>query len=220
MPDSALPTSGVQPEIPPAAGSFRYTLDGSRWELSDGLVALLAGDAPVGDDGTATATTPVVPDCTPLDTADIRAAMERVAAGTHPTASRHRITDRANRSRHVVIVGERATSAEGDVVGVTGYVVDVTAVYDEALERLDTEVTDFVENRSVIEQAKGMMMLAYGFGDRHAYDVLAWRSQHTNTKVRVIAAAVVRQIPSSVSLGDSDRSAFDHILLTAHENEN
>lgn len=220
MADSAPPTSGVQPEIPPTAGSFRYTLDGSRWELSDGLAALLTGDAVLGEDGTATATTPVVPDAAPLDTADIRAAMDRLVSGGPATASRHRITDRANRSRHIVIVGEPFTSAEGDVVGVTGYVVDVTAVFDEALETLDAEVTDFVENRSVIEQAKGMMMLAYGFGDQHAYDVLAWRSQHTNTKVRVIAAAVVREVPSSVSLGDSDRSAFDHILLTAHENEN
>lgn len=220
MADSAPPTSGVQPEVPPTAGSFRYTLDGSRWELSDGLVALLDGEPSRGSDGTATATTSVEPDVAPLDTADIRAAMERLATSGRPNASRHRIVDRAHRSRHVVIVGDRVTSAEGDVTGVTGYVVDVTAVFDEALETLDAEVSDFVENRSVIEQAKGMMMLAYGFGDRHAYDVLAWRSQHTNTKVRVIAAAVVRQIPSSVSLGDSDRSAFDHILLTAHEYEN
>lgn len=220
MADSAHPTSGVQPEVPQTAGAFRYTLHDSRWELSDGLTALLDGVGSADEDGTAAATTPVGSDAIPLDTADIRAAMDRLAAAGHATASRHRITDRANRSRHVVIVGDRVTSEDGDVVGVTGYVVDVTAVFDEALENLDAEVSDFVQHRSVIEQAKGMMMLAYGFGDRHAYDVLAWRSQHTNTKVRVLAAAVVREVPSTVSLGDSDRTAFDNILLTAHENEN
>lgn len=219
MADAAHPTSGVQPEVPPTAGAFRYSLADSRWELSDSLIALLDGAGSADEDQTAAHTTPVDTDAGPLDTADIRAAMDRLAAAGHPTASRHRITDRANGSRHVVIVGDRVTSDDGTVVGVAGFVVDVTAVFDEALENLDAEVSDFVEHRSVIEQAKGMMMLAYGFGDRHAYDVLAWRSQHTNTKVRVLAAAVVREVPSSVSLGDSDRSAFDNILLTAHEND-
>ncbi|MBE7159700.1 MAG: ANTAR domain-containing protein [Williamsia herbipolensis] len=219
MADSAHPTSGVQPEVPPTAGAFRYVLADSRWELSASLTALLDGAGAPREDETSAPTTPVDSTAGPLDTADIRAAMERLAAAGRPSATRHRITDRANVPRHVVIVGDRVTTDDGAVVGVSGYVVDVTTVFDEALENLDAEVSDFVEHRSVIEQAKGMMMLAYGFGDRHAYDVLAWRSQHTNTKVRVLAAAVVRDVPSSVTLGDSDRAAFDNILLTAHEND-
>ncbi len=104
-----------------------------RWELSDGSCRTAGRGAIRGSDGTATATTSVEPDVAPLDTADIRAAMERLATSGRPNASRHRIVDRAHRSRHVVIVGDRVTSAEGDVTGVTGYVVDVTAVFDEAL---------------------------------------------------------------------------------------
>ena len=154
----------------------------------------------------------------PLDVDHVRAAMDAVRADARVSASRHRITDRSGRERHVVMVGEPLRSRDGGVVGVAGHVVDVTPVVVETQDRLDLAVRDFVEHRSVIEQAKGMMMLAYGFGETHAYDVLAWRSQHTNTKVRALAAAVVREAPSTVSLGDADRAAFDRILLTAHEN--
>jgi AmiR/NasT family two-component response regulator len=46
----------------------------------------------------------------------------------------------------------------------------------------------------VIEQAKGMLMLAYGLGAVAAFDLLRWRSQETNVKLRRLARQIVRAV--------------------------
>ncbi len=41
-------------------------------------------------------------------------------------------------------------------------------------------VAQIAENRATIEQAKGMLMLIYNIPADRAFDILRWRSQHTN----------------------------------------
>lgn len=41
--------------------------------------------------------------------------------------------------------------------------------------------------RAAIEQAKGVLIAAYGISAERAFDVLVWRSQETNLKVRDLA---------------------------------
>jgi hypothetical protein len=52
---------------------------------------------------------------------------------------------------------------------------------------------EFVDNRAVIEQAKGMLMLLYGLDDQAAFEWLRRQSQHTNVKLRVLAAHLVSE---------------------------
>lgn len=49
-----------------------------------------------------------------------------------------------------------------------------------------------VERRAVIEQAKGQLMLTLHVDEQQAFELLRAESQHTNTKLRDVAARIVR----------------------------
>jgi hypothetical protein len=91
------------------------------------------------------------------------------------------------------------------------------------LERnLQDEVTAAIalitDHRADIEQAKGMLMLIHGIADSQAaFELLRWRSQETNTKLRVLARQVIADF-----VGVSGRetlptqTTYDNLFLTAH----
>ena len=103
------------------------------------------------------------------------------------------------------------------MIGTHGYYVDVTPSERERQDQVTAAVTIIAAERAAIEQAKGMLMLIYGMDDSAAFEVLKWRSQETNTKLRLLARQVAADF---VALSDSDtlpaRSAYDTLLLTAH----
>jgi hypothetical protein len=69
----------------------------------------------------------------------------------------------------------------------------------------------------VIEQAKGMLMLIYRITSDSAFELLKWRSQETNTKLRPLAEQIVRDFLELRYDEDlPPRSAYDRLLLTAH----
>ena len=53
-------------------------------------------------------------------------------------------------------------------------------------------MADIAEARSGIEQAKGMLMLIYRINADSAFELLKWRSQETNTKLRVLAEQIAK----------------------------
>ena len=46
------------------------------------------------------------------------------------------------------------------------------------------------ETRAAIEQAKGALMITYGLDEDEAFALLRWHSQHSNIKLRDIAAGI------------------------------
>ena len=78
-------------------------------------------------------------------------------------------------------------------------------------------VAEIADNRAVIEQAKGVLMYVYQVDADAAFDVLKWRSQETNVKLRALAEQLLTDIRT---LGHDDsasyRSIFDRLLLTTH----
>ena len=48
-------------------------------------------------------------------------------------------------------------------------------------------IVSVVEDRAVIEQAKGVLMAVYCIDAQAAFDLLRWGSQYTNTELRVMA---------------------------------
>lgn len=106
--------------------------------------------------------------------------------------SRHRITDASGRTRTVLSLGAGVCDARGAVTAVEGYYVDVT----DALRReIDSESHDAVAraavSRAVIEQAKGILIVAYGLDAHAAFELLRWQSQHRNVKLRALATGLV-----------------------------
>jgi hypothetical protein len=62
-----------------------------------------------------------------------------------------------------------------------------------------------------------MLMLVYRISADSAFELLRWRSQETNTKLRSLAEQIARDF---LALAYDEtlppRSAYDRLLLTAH----
>jgi PAS domain S-box-containing protein len=194
-------------------GSFRYLMADNRWEWSD-TVARMHGYEP----GTVTPTTELILSHKhPEDKPTVAEIIEQVLQHGAAFSSRHRIIDTKGNTRLVVVVGERLRDAQGQVIGTTGFYIDITEAFDADLQRTVSQVVATVEeNRAVINQAMGIIMWTYGISADRAFDVLSWRSKETNTKLRYIAAQFLADL-STTPPSTTTRADVDHALLTAHE---
>lgn len=59
-------------------------------------------------------------------------------------------------------------------------------------------------------------MWTCGVSAERAFDVLTWRSQHTNTKLRRIAAQFLADLTAGSPPEPKARDTVDRLLLTAH----
>lgn len=184
-------------------GRFRFYLDGQRWEWSEN-VERLHGYEP----GTVTPTTELLLSHKhPDDRPQVAAVLERVADG-EPFSSRHRIIDTAGRTHWVIVIGDRMLDDAGDVIGTSGFYVDYT---DTMQSDISAAVSKVAEARAEIEQAKGLLMAAYGISADRAFDILVWRSQETNVKVRDLARRFLAAMAGTLTAGT--RMQVDHALL-------
>lgn len=189
---------------PQQVGTFRFFLDGERWEWSD-AVACMHGYEP----GTVHPTTELLllhkhPD----DRERVAAVLEEVFTG-RPFSSRHRIIDAKGHTHTVVVVGDRMLAGNGEVIGTSGFYVDVT---DSLGSDISTVLSHVAASRASIEQAKGVLMATYGISEQRAFDILVWRSQESNLKVRDVAARFLQAIAGKAS--PDTLSHVDHALLT------
>jgi len=198
----------------PLAGSFKYHAREDRWEWSD-EVAVMHGYEP----GTVTPTTELVlAHKHPDDKPTVAQLIEQVRRLGIPFSSRHRIIDTAGRIHVVVVVGDRWKDDAGEVVGTTGFYIDVTEEFDADVRRsLDEVVAIIAVRRATINQAIGMLMLAHGLSADEAFEVLARRSQATNVKLRDLAAQFVKDVAATSRLGPGVATRLDDILSTVHE---
>ena len=125
---------------------------------------------------------------------DRAAAVELITAAVtagKPFCSRHRILDAQQRVHTVVTIGEGVRGDEGQIVRVCGYFIDVTdSLHRDLAAATKIAVEGAAESRAAIEQAKGALMITYGLDEDEAFALLRWHSQHTNIKLRDIAAGI------------------------------
>jgi PAS domain S-box-containing protein len=204
-----------RPESPwPSVGTFRYLARDNRWEWS-AAVAKMYGYEP----GTVEPTTELIlshkhPDDKPA----VTELIEQVRRHGLPFSSRHRIIDTHGKIHLVVVVGDRLFDEGGQIIGTTGFYVDVTDEFDaDVRHSLDEVVATIARNRAVINQAIGILMLAYGIPAEKAFDMLAWRSKQTNVKLRHIAARFVADVTAASLVSPPARDEIDRILHAAHQ---
>jgi PAS domain S-box-containing protein len=193
----------IGPGDPQRVGRFRFFLSDRRWEWSD-AVAQMHGYPP----GAMTPTTELLLSHKhPDDRPRIAALLDRVLDG-EPFSSRHRILDTTGHTHWVIVVGDRMRDQAGAVVGTSGFYIDVT----EAVQSdVTSVVSQVVEARAQIEQAKGVLMAAYGITADRAFDILVWRSQETNIKVRELASRFLAAMAGK--LPDDTGKHIDQVLL-------
>lgn len=194
-------------------GWVRYFFTDDRWEWSD-EVARMHGYEP----GTVTPTTELVLSHKhPEDRQDVATLLARIRNTREAFSSRHRIRDVDGRVHHVVVVGNQLRDDDGEVVGSHGFYVDLTGEVATAQERVSHEVEDIAARRSAIDQAKGMLMMIYSIDEDAAFDLLRWRSQETNVKLRDLAQQIATDFLAVPHDGAMPaRSVYDGLLMTAH----
>ena len=194
-------------------GSFQYLATVGRWEWSD-AVARMHGYAP----GEVTPTTELILSHKhPEDKPAVSEVIDQVLQHGAVFSSRHRIIDTAGNEHVVVVVGDQLTDGDGEILGTRGFYIDITESADAELQRSVTEVVAEVEERrAIINQAIGIIRMAYGVSADQAFEVLTWRSQATNVKLRKIADRFVEEL-SGKPTARATRSDVDHVLLTVHE---
>ena len=192
-------------------GSFRYLRAEDRWEWS-GAVAQMHGYAP----GQIQPTTALVMSHKhPDDAANVARLIEAMTGQGRPFSSRHRIIDTRGRIHPVVVIGERLCDADGNVLGSQGLYVDLSDVDGDGT--VEDAIADFTEHRALIEQAKGILMMTYGISAERAFDILVWRSQETNTKLRKLACQLIEDFTTDLQVPSGIRERADQLLLTTHE---
>lgn len=212
----------VEPEIkaasktetgePPRAGSFLYHRADDRWEWSE-AVACMHGYK----HGTISPTTDLVQSHQhPDDRSAVAQTLLTIRTCGGQFSSRHRIVDTGGRIKSVVMVGKNTQDEHGQITGSAGFYIEVTDILDESAvrESIDEAVAQFVRSRGVIEQAKGILMVVYGIPADRAFDILVWRSQETNVKVREMAERLVTLVLADFDVPDQIRTRFHHLLLT------
>jgi ANTAR domain/PAS fold len=194
-------------------GGFRFWFVGQRWEWSD-EVARMHGYEP----GAVTPTTELLlAHKHPDDRRHVQELLDQALHSGRSFSSRHRFLDTQNREHTVLVLADRMLDEGGAVVGTEGYYVDLTDTFDDARrDALNESLPDLFAARAAIEQAKGALMLVYGVGADQAFELLQWRSQQTNTKLRALAAQVVAEFETVQTRQDDLRRQFDHLLLTVH----
>lgn len=113
-----------------------------------------------------------------------------------PYSCYHRIIDARNKERSVVVAGDSAKDTAGNVIRLQGFLVDLTET-----RRRDSSadarraVEGATRHRAAIEQAKGVLMLAYGIDSDAAFAILRSCSLDSNIKVNVIAERLAAELP-------------------------
>jgi PAS domain S-box-containing protein len=195
-------------------GWFRFYFADEHWEWSP-QVERMHGYEPATVQPT---TGLVLSHKHPDDYGQVAATLDEIRRTAAAFSTRHRIIDTHGEVHHVVVVGDQLYDDSGAVIGTHGFYVDVTPSMREAHDELVTEaVAEIAEARSGIEQAKGMLMLVYRISAESAFELLKWRSQETNIKLRTLAAQIAKDF---VSLDYDEvlpaRGVYDRLLLTAH----
>jgi hypothetical protein len=149
---------------------------------------------------------------------DDRSRLSRTAAvalhAGRPFASAHRIVDPHGRSRSVVVTGQGRHDDAGVVAQVVGYVLDVSPVTREALDReAQRAVGRALVTAAAVEQAKGAVIVTRGLAEADAADLLGEVAARAGVPVQVAASQVV----AALTRGTGDASErLDQALAAVH----
>nr|WP_033325968.1 PAS and ANTAR domain-containing protein [Promicromonospora sukumoe] len=189
MNDSQPSPNSVEAALAPGqeapVGRYRLELSTGRWAWSD-EVFLMHGFQP----GEVVPTTELVlAHKHPDDRERVDHVMRDATATGRPFSSVHRIRDAQGTIRTLTVTGQATRDPQsGAVTEIRGYFIDVTAANREsAAQQASSFIQASSANRAPIEQAKGVLMVAFGIDDPTAFDRLRVASNQLNVPVRDLA---------------------------------
>ena len=188
-------SGGDAPASRPAlVGRYTYRPKTDEWWWSDNMFRIHGFDP-----GSVVPTTDLVMRHIHPDDVD-RAweSREAVVEEKEPYSFLHRLIT-ATRAEQVVLAAGHLEDDDGEPV-VNGHLIDITDVRADAVnDELDSAVSEFVGQRAVIEQAKGVLMQLYSVDADTAWALLRAFSADTNRKVRDIAGILTTAASEDVT---------------------
>ena len=151
----------------------------------------------------------------PEDREQIAHRLTEIRDNHQSFSSRHRIIATDGSVRHVIVVADTA-DASGVAVGTQGFYVDVTPTEHSDRERMSARNPPRSPRIGPSSSRPGHADGRLRITADAAFDLLRWRSQDANVKLRRLAEQVVSDFVGLVQREESPtRAAYDNLLLTA-----
>jgi PAS domain S-box-containing protein len=198
---SQLAFDGTPNKTP--VGYFTYLVRDDHWAWSAGLYEL-HGYQP---DEVEVTTELMLQHKHPEDVARTLDVLETVIRDAAPFSCYHRIIDAQGRVRYVLSVGRGLQGVDERVEQVTGFFVDLTEVRrSETQHELDAALVEISKTRSVIDQAKGIVMVAAECDADEAFAILRRCSSDENVKLNELARRLVERVGCPLLRRNNGRS--------------
>jgi hypothetical protein len=195
----------VTTSIPGSTGTFRFSRSTRAWTWSEQLYTtfgFVPGDVVPTQDL-------MLSHQHPEDRAAVQQVLEDTLASGRPHSVWHRLVDAQGSTRQVVTLCAGDFAEDGTLVGVSGFLIDLTEPVRRTTAREVGEAIELMsQSRPVIEQAKGALMVTYGLDADDAFLLLRRYSQQVNVKLRDVARAVVEALPGR-GLPHASRAVWD-----------
>jgi len=105
----------------------------------------------------------------------------------------HRIIDSRGKTKRVLSSGEGIIGPDGKVTVIEGVMVDLTSTLQRETEQTARDaVAGATSTRTVIDQARGILMGLLGIGSDEAFQLLVATSSYRNVKLVAVAAELVQ----------------------------
>jgi hypothetical protein len=196
-------------------GLYRYDVIGDSWAWSTEVFQMYG--YPCG--GVEPTTELLRKHEHPEDEGSLVEVIEQACRTGQSFSHQQRIVAADGRTIVLLFIGQVEAAVDGTPSAVHGYFVDVTTGRTQEAEQLQ-ELADEAAglqrallSRASIEQAKGMIMLAYGCTASAAFEVLIDASQRANTKLRELAAELVRTMQTGTAQPEHARDHLERALL-------
>jgi len=190
-------------------GTYRADVESGRWWWSDEVDAMLGHQPGAVEPGPEALTARLHPD---EHDRIVRDAGRTLSAGSAVTTAR-RVVDAHGRARTLLVTVQARRSRHGGAPELAGYVVDVTPVQREAVQRDVRRALDsaFVSAAS-IERAKGVLMALHGGDESEAESMLTEAAGAANATLREAATQMMTQLSRGEGFGRRAKEAVREAL--------
>lgn len=152
--------------------------------------------------------------CHPADRARLASVLVADCSELSYAVEQYRLID-ARRGEHWVALTVECSPNDGLIYG---SMLDLTARHASAsasasAEDVTSRLSEALESRSVIDQAKSAIQLVYGTDESTAFNLLKSYSQQTNVKLRAVARNIVDSLSSVHALPAAMKHLLDEELL-------
>lgn len=209
MTDTRRRTAATSAETGPIFGEFHYVRGRQQLIWSDSVYSIFGFES-----GQIVPTWDIMSfHQIPQDRPRWDTAVQRIRSDGRPFSLWHHITDAHLSERTLQTTAVSTVDDAGTVVEIRGVVTDISdRLRDDRAAEVDKAVARSAATRSVIDQAKGILMAVLDVDHDQAFDLLRWHSSYNNIKIRDLAAVILDRLADPAVADAAPRQRLASIL--------